>query len=144
MARQRHEVGIAEALTDRRGLGEGRRRSLAISLAEQAQRFRQQEVTRLGTRAGALRQRASGSHEPTRALRGLAALHQSDREPEGATHAALRQAGREERLVGPGPVAVTLEHTPSEVCGDGHALQILGGERSLVVRCDEPVVGLSP
>jgi len=56
----------------------------------------------------------------------------------------IRAEQSRERLVGPGPVAVTLEHTPSEVCGDGHALQILGGERSLVVRCDEPVVGLSP
>ena len=131
-------------IPDRGGFGERCRRSVEISLAELAQRIRHHEVAKLGTLAAMLRQRPPCPHEPARALRGVTALQQSDREPDGAPGTALRLSCREERLVGPGPMAIALEHSSGEVRGDGEALQIHGRERSFAVRRDEPIVGVAP
>ena len=78
------EVRVAEALADRRGLGEGGVRPRRVARRGRAIADRQEQVAPLDAVAAAVVEQPPGAGEPAAAARQLAAAKQAEGQPERA------------------------------------------------------------
>jgi hypothetical protein len=78
---------------------------------------------------------APGASEPRAGARMFAVVQQSERQPEHAPRRALDIAAFQEPTMGARPGVAAVSQSAGEIGGGCEAFEILGGERSVRVRC---------
>ncbi len=142
--REREQVGVAETLADRRGLGAAVVRGLVFARDLVAHGDGDQQVAALrAVGLGSLEQPPRAA-EPTRGPRRLASQRQVEREPEGAADRAQRLTVLEQHLVLALEQARPLVLVAQHVSRHGEQVEVVRSEWSRPVGARQRLVRLCP
>ena len=129
LARERDQVGIAEALADRGGRGRGGARGVGVAGGDVAQQRRDQQVAPLDAVLPRALERALRRARTIRPPAGLAAQQEAQADPERAAHRGQRRAGLLVEPVRALEVAPVLVLAAEHVGGGGARLEVARPER---------------